>query len=403
MDRQRRQRTKREIISLCHSGLDYVTLFREASVRLAAAVPFDGTCWHTLDPATLLFTSAWSQNLPRGPGVAMQLASHEYEIDDVIKWSYLAGRDWPVGVLRHATHGCPELSPRFRELLRPHGISDELRASFVSGRTGWGALGLYRDHRRHGFDEDEAALVAEVSGHLADGVRRALLLDSAAASTEELGPGLIVLDQANEVETMNAAAPALVAGIVEAGSTAQPGGLPTAVFAVAARARAAACGEGPGSARCRTLTRSGRWLVLYGSMLGSGDRVAVIIEQAGPRELAAVIMSAYGLSAREREVTRLVLQGRSTDQIAAVLRLSPYTVQDYLKSIFDKVGVRGRGQLAGVIFREHYQPRAFGTGQLRADGWFAGAAPQARCADRAAPATSSEATRATRRGLGRRQ
>src|SRR5712691_5846026 len=196
MDRQRRQRAKREIISLCQSGLDYITLFREASVRLAAAVPFDRTCWHTLDPATLLFTSAFAENLPRGPSVTMQLASHEYEINDVNKWAYLAGRDWPVGVLCHATHGCPELSPRFRELLRPQGIIDELRASFVSGRTGWGALGLYRDHGRPGFDEDEAALVAELSGHLADGVRRALLFDSAAASTEELGPGLIVLDRA---------------------------------------------------------------------------------------------------------------------------------------------------------------------------------------------------------------
>src|SRR5712691_5965526 len=242
MDRQQRQRAKREVVSLCHSGLDFVTLFREASSRLRAAVPFDRTCWHTLDPATLLFTSAWSQNLPQGPAVLKKLTGHEYEIDDVNKWAYLAGRDWPVGVLRHATHGCPDLSPRFRELLRPEGIGEELRASFVSGGTGWGALGLYRDHGRDGFDDDEAALLAELSSHLADGVRRALLLDGAAGGTDELGPGLIMLDRANDIEAMNAAAPVLVADIVEAGGTAMPGALPTAVLAVAAQARAAARG-----------------------------------------------------------------------------------------------------------------------------------------------------------------
>lgn len=385
MDRQRRLRAKREVVSLCHSGLDFVMLFREASARLAAAVPFDRTCWHTLDPATLLFTSAWSQDLPHGAAVARKLTSHEYEIDDVNKWSYLAGRDWPVGVLRHATHGCPDLSPRFRDLLRPLGIGDELRASFVSAGAGWGALGLYRDHGRAGFDEDEAALLAELSSHLADGVRRALLLDGAPASTEELGPGLVVLGAANDVEEMNAAAPALLADMVEVAGTAAGSLLPTAVFAVAAQTRAAARGADPRPARGRTLARSGRWLVLHGSMIGgSADRVAVIIEQAGPRELAAMIMSAYGLSAREREVTRLVLQGRSTGDIAAALSLSAYTVQDYLKSIFDKVGVHSRRQLTGMIFREHYQPRAWRGDRLGTEGWFAGAAqPEA---DRSAAA-----------------
>lgn len=372
MDRQRRQRAKREVISLCHSGLDYIALFREASARLNQAVPFDRTCWHTLDPATLLFTSSWSENLPNEPAVVKKLTSHEYEIDNVNKWAYLAGRDRPVGGLRHATHGCPELSPRFRELLRPLDIADELRASFVSGGTGWGAAGIYRDRGRGGFDDDEAALLAEVGTHLADGIRRALLLDSASDSTEDLGPGLIMLNHANEIDSLNAAAPALIADMLDSDLLARPGPLPTAVLAVAAQARAAANGTGARPARGRTLTRSGRWLVLYGSAIGgSRGKVAVIIEPAGPRELAAVIMSAYGLSTREREVTRLVLRGRSTGEIAVAMRLSPYTVQDYLKSIFDKVGVRNRRQLAGVIFRDHYEPRFWRGDQPGATGWFA--------------------------------
>jgi DNA-binding CsgD family transcriptional regulator len=69
-------------------------------------------------------------------------------------------------------------------------------------------------------------------------------------------------------------------------------------------------------------------------------QVAVIIEAAAPAEVAAVIMHAYGLTERERAVTGLVCQGCSTRQIAAELWISAATVQDHLKSVFDKTGVR---------------------------------------------------------------
>jgi DNA-binding CsgD family transcriptional regulator len=55
-------------------------------------------------------------------------------------------------------------------------------------------------------------------------------------------------------------------------------------------------------------------------------------------------------------VTALVYQGRSTRQIARALQISPYTVQEHLTSIFDKVGVRSRGELVGQVFFRHCLP-----------------------------------------------
>jgi DNA-binding CsgD family transcriptional regulator len=83
----------------------------------------------------------------------------------------------------------------------------------------------------------------------------------------------------------------------------------------------------------------------------------VIIQPATPNEVAPLVALAYGLTSREAQITRLCLQGRSTKEMAAILHVSPYTIQDHLKSIFDKTGVRSRNELVGQIFLEHYVTR----------------------------------------------
>jgi DNA-binding CsgD family transcriptional regulator len=85
--------------------------------------------------------------------------------------------------------------------------------------------------------------------------------------------------------------------------------------------------------------------------------VAVIVEPAHPARIAPLLMSAHGLTEREQAVTRLVLQGNSTAEIAERLVVSTHTVQQHLKRIFDKTGVRSRRDLVGKVFFAHYEPR----------------------------------------------
>jgi DNA-binding CsgD family transcriptional regulator len=63
-----------------------------------------------------------------------------------------------------------------------------------------------------------------------------------------------------------------------------------------------------------------------------------------PAAVAPLVTLAYGLSERESQVTRLCMQGVSTRQMAHALALSPHTVQDHLKSIFAKTGVRSQAR-----------------------------------------------------------
>ena len=99
------------------------------------------------------------------------------------------------------------------------------------------------------------------------------------------------------------------------------GRLPSSVLAVAGRAARSSV-RGPADpaevAVARVLTRSGMWVVLHGVPLAQTGplRVAVIVEPAHPARIAPLLMSAYGLTAREQELTGLVLQGFSTAEIA---------------------------------------------------------------------------------------
>jgi len=108
------------------------------------------------------------------------------------------------------------------------------------------------------------------------------------------------------------------------------------------------------SRRVRLRTRGGTWLVAHASPLAGSGQVALVLEPAKASEIAPIVVEAYGLTAREGEVTRLIARGLSTDEIAAELFLSRHTIRDHLKAIFEKVGVSSRGELTSRLFAEHY-------------------------------------------------
>ena len=137
-------------------------------------------------------------------------------------------------------------------------------------------------------------------------------------------------------------------------------GFPSSVQAVAGRAlRAETREESNKIAIARVPSRSGRWIVLHGAaLLANGSRrVAVVIEAAHPARISELLMSAYGLTDREQDVTRLVLRGDSTAQIARRLVVSPHTAQQHLKSVLEKTGVHSRRELVGKVFFALFEPR----------------------------------------------
>jgi DNA-binding NarL/FixJ family response regulator len=72
----------------------------------------------------------------------------------------------------------------------------------------------------------------------------------------------------------------------------------------------------------------------------------ILPAQRSPTELRAAKAASGGLTAREREVARLVAEGYSNQQIAASLFLSRRTIEDHVARILGRLGLATRTQLA---------------------------------------------------------
>jgi DNA-binding CsgD family transcriptional regulator len=127
--------------------------------------------------------------------------------------------------------------------------------------------------------------------------------------------------------------------------------LPLAVRAVAQALRAAEDHAGP-APTVQLPTTTGGWLTVHASWLSGPPaerRISVVLAPARPADTVPLLLAAHGLTRREADVARLVLRGASTDAIVDALHISRYTVQDHLRAVFDKVGVRSRRDLAGHL------------------------------------------------------
>ena len=351
-------------------------LFEAVAAEVHRVVPHDGATWFGVDPATLLATAP-ARIERMDPGYCDAYWHGEFHDQDTGLFRDLARLPVPVAGLRLSTDDLPLRSNRYREFVAPQGFDDELRAVFRTGDSAWGVVGLYREKGRPAFDADDIAFVGAISATVAAGLRA-----HAATANPWLiagSPGVLLFTWDGALISANTEATAWLDDLanVWSGAVDRDRGdcratwldvltcdqcddldTPSALFSLLARARAVAEGRDASPARVRLRDRNGRWLLLHASTLSSGAEpggpIAIVIEPAKSADIAPIIIEAYALSPRERDVVRAIARGATTAEIAGELFLSPHTVRDYVKTVFDKVGVSSRGELVAKLFAEHY-------------------------------------------------
>lgn len=320
--------------------------FRDRADRvLRKAVGYDIASWASLDPSTHLFTScdviAGFGAPPHEPDFEQDLFALEFADRDPLTYSKIIGSGRNAVRLRAEVED-PDMVERYRRLLAPAGAADEMRV-ILRDRSGvWGALTLYRAEWWEPFDERSERMMDALSSHLAASFRHAFLV--ASVGTGERPPGTLTLARTGEIITTSEPAERWL-------DTLRADQLRGTLAGLSARLRLEAI------TRATVVGSDGPVSFHAFSRKGSDDQVDVVVEQPRPAELAEVIMAAHGLTPREAQVTRLVMQGSTTRGIAGEMEITTYTVQDHLKSVFAKFDVVTRGELLEAVYSRHYLPR----------------------------------------------
>jgi DNA-binding CsgD family transcriptional regulator len=321
----------------------------EALRRLRRVLAIDAAFFATVDPATLLFTSARTEE-PLGAAMPLFL-ENEFGHDDVNKFASLARSGHPVSSLDRATSHERAASPRYRDIMAGLGLGDEVRVALMAGGQCWGVLCLHREDSDLGFDEHEIDVLERTAPRIAEGLRRSLAIFAAVpVAAPHEGPGIVILDDDLSIVSINSQAERWLAEIGMSESATEAS-LPLSVYAAALELATRMPPEEPVETTTRLRTQGGTWLTVQASQLNgaTGRQIAIVLERASPVQISSLVLSAQGLTAAQSRVAQLVLQGRSTRQIVAELRISRHTVQEHLGVVFEKFGIGSRRELVAKL------------------------------------------------------
>jgi hypothetical protein len=200
-----KERAVERVARAAASGLDLLGFWTEARGVLASAIPHHITpCWYTLDPASLLVTGHYDHGMISE--LPPQWLAHEYAAEDCHKLADVVQGPAALSTLHDATGGDPSRSPRWQRFIEPYGGDQELLLPLrAATREVWGVLALYRAPGQPAFDVEERELLTALAPHLAEGARRGLLVGEAREPEQPEAPGLVVLDEHFEIDSLTPA------------------------------------------------------------------------------------------------------------------------------------------------------------------------------------------------------
>ena len=341
-------RARETIARICRGEADARTLRLEALDAIRRAVEFDAYAWLLTDPETSVGSSPLADVpcLPRLP----QLIRLKYATS-VNRWT---GLPCAAASLHRVTGGSLSLSLMWRELLGRYQVTD-IASSVYRDRFGcWGFLDLWRIGAP-AFTGADIEFLGHIAAPVTAALRRGLartFIPATGGDQMPAGPVVLLLSPALEVRAQTPQTQRYLRILVPPDAQDQTP-VPAGVYNVAAQLLAAEAGVDDNPPVARVHLASGRWLTLRAARLdtnpetpaAAGGDIAVSIEPSTASDRVSVFARACGLTPRETELLQHLAGGAGTREVAGQMFVSENTVQDHLKSIFDKSSARSRRAL----------------------------------------------------------
>jgi DNA-binding CsgD family transcriptional regulator len=248
--------------------------------------------------------------------------------------------------------------------------SDTRRIAPIVRGQAWGSVHIARRAGSGPFDRRDVEALGRLTGAIARGIRTSLRFDAARRGTGAAPPGLVVVGPGDAVEIITPPARELLDALGNTALGYAEGSLPAAVLALASHVRSERFAAGAGT-DVVTVPSAAGWITLHASRTSEADgRVAIVVERSSGTASATLRLEVHGATSREREVATLLARGATTAEIAAALTLSQHTVQDHVKSLFEKLGVASRQELVARVFLDEYVPEIVAATPIGSRGRF---------------------------------
>jgi DNA-binding CsgD family transcriptional regulator len=217
----------------------------------------------------------------------------------------------------------------------------------------WGFLDMWRIGAA--FTAADIEFLGHVAGPVTAALRHGLartFIPATGGDQIPAGPVVLLLSPALEVRAQTPQTRRYLQVLVPPEAEGQAP-VPAGAYNVAAQLLAAEAGVDDNPPVARVHLTGGRWLTLRAARMDAnpttpapaGRDVAVSIEPSTAGDRVTVFARACGLTPREAELLQHLAGGATTREVARQMFVSENTVQDHLKSIFDKSAARSRRAL----------------------------------------------------------
>jgi DNA-binding CsgD family transcriptional regulator len=317
---------------------------------LRAFVPFSFHVWLLIDPETEVGTAPLA-TVPDALVDRLPAAISARYATRLNRWDTMATA---VESLDRATAGRRAESRMHREVLGPGGVGDVASICFRDPHGCWSFLDLWRRIDEPSFSERELAALADDAGPITQCLRecQARAFDTPMLPAIPPGPAVMFLAPDLRVIGQTPDTDEFLRALLPTEADRRP--VPAGAYNVSAALIADEAGRFDHPPIARARAARGIWLTFAAARVDSerprNERdIAVTISASSPGERQRLYVRAHGLSPREIDVVDRLAGGASTRAIAEALFVSEHTVQDHLKSIFDKTGARNRRTLLARI------------------------------------------------------